>query len=106
MRDLAAKASELILFGFLKDELTCLGGEVSHFAEQSAGLPVVGDPLVVELCLAWAEPTVDGLAIDLGGEVPVGTVQTWGVGPAGAVGFSAPVVAGREGARGDVADVG
>jgi hypothetical protein len=88
-----------------QDERRGLGGKFSHLGQQFARLAVVGDPLLVEVGLALGEALVDGLAVDLGGEVPVGPVQTRRVAFAGAVLLATAVGAQRNAARRDEADV-
>lgn len=68
-------------------------------------LAVVGDPLLVQASLALGEALVHRLVIDLGGEVPVGPVESWRIAVAGAVGLAAAVVAKRHAPRRDEADV-
>ena len=82
------------------------GSDLSHLSDQGAVASVVGDPFGVELGLGWGEPAVDGLAVDLRGPLPVGAVRVRRVGVAAAAGLAAPVVAQREAAGADVADVG
>jgi len=67
---------------------------------------VVGDPFLVELGLRLGEPPVDGLAVDLGGPLPVRAMQLGRVAVAVAVRFAAAVVPLGQASGSDVADVG
>jgi len=51
---------------------------VSHLGDELSLASVVGNPFRVEVGLAWGESPVDGFAVDLGGPLPVGSVQLWG----------------------------
>ena len=56
-------------------------------------MAVVCDPLVVEMGLAFREPPIDGLAVDLGRPSPIRAVELRGVVVTRAVGLAALVVA-------------
>src|SRR5665811_2406202 len=55
----------------LEQEFGGFRGDLSHLGDEGAVASVVGDPFLVELGLALGEPTIDGLAVDLRGPLPV-----------------------------------
>jgi hypothetical protein len=93
-------------FVLFEQEFGGRGGCFSHLGDDGALASVVVDPFLVELGLALGEPSVDGLAVDLRGPLPVRAMQLGWVAMAAAVGFAAAVVAQGEAAGCDVADVG
>jgi len=79
---------------------------VSHLGDELSLASVVGNPFRVEVGLAWGESPVDGFAVDLGGPLPVGSVQLWGVCVAATAELATAVVPRRQVVAGDVSDVG
>ena len=69
-------------------------------------MAVVGDPFLVEVRFAFGDSAGDGLAVDLGGPLPVRAVGLGRITMAAAARRAASVVTGRDAAGRDEPDVG